>query len=168
MSAKPGHSSPEPEPSMSGLAANSEFADQCQGRLGASGTTAWPHAAKRSKRTRWCCYVSLTLDRRHRIFFSAHHEASDTVRTRDRRSDAPLRRPPGLPVSRTWLHAAPYACYPPLQCDEDQLGRGRWVARRVSHRDCVGFSRMVGPSGTRLAPSTSKKSRTPFTSTRIR
>src|SRR5215813_12828627 len=32
----------------------------------------------------------------------------------------------------------------------------------------VGLSRMAGPSGTRLEPSTSKKSRTPLTSTRTR
>src|SRR3970040_1244604 len=35
-------------------------------------------------------------------------------------------------------------------------------------RTSVGFSRIAGPSGTRRAPSTSKNSRTPFTSTCIR
>src|SRR5882724_4733860 len=40
-------------------------------------------------------------------------------------------------------------------------------ANRSKRTRCVGFSFIVGPSGARLAPSTSKKSRTPLTTTRM-
>jgi len=45
---------------------------------GASGTTAWPQPAKRSKRTQMrrqrCRDIGLTFDRRHRIVFPAEDE----------------------------------------------------------------------------------------------